>query len=583
MPRTKKVADDVQAEVTPDASTAAADDGQPTDAGTPLVEGNFTGATGTNAVVSLIVDVDCAVHSGTVKLAEGKERAKFIKQALENPAVQEQCPGTTAADLERELVMLLGRLLHHRKNPPPPPQVDLPPPEPGPGPCEISAAELAETPDEITLAAKNLLTSADLMDTISGHLGKAIAGEKSLALLCYLYGVSRLLAKPLNLIVTGASSSGKSFVLESVAKFLPRETKLQATSITENALYYLPQGSLCHRVVLMGERNRDQSDANADRTKSLREMSSAGYLRKVVTARTPDGRLVSEEIFQAGPIALSESTTVNEIFAEDANRAIVIGTDETAAQTIRCNQASNQRDQSDSEDKELDSIFQLHHAMQRMLQPERVIIPYAAAAYDLIKHNISHVVEVRRAWPQCKQVIKSVALLHQLQRERTENGAVVATLADYKTAKLVMGAWLTSIVHGGLPAAARGLFDKLRQLIGKNNQFTMADAKAKRVAGESQLRRWLPELVTAGLVEPVYLENPGRGRPVKRWRVIADEIPLVTDDVLPSLERLEAALAGELVDPETGDIDPSDDELPPGYRVLPDGSVVLGDDQMIEF
>ncbi len=161
---------------------------------------------------------------------------------------------------------------------------------------------LAAIPDDVRETALAQLRSPDLLMWIMESIEQCgVAGEQQTALLVYLTGTSRLLNKPLAVIVQGPSSSGKSYVLDKVASLFPPEFVLMATDITDNALYYLKTGELSHRFILAGERRRGLKEESGLGTKALREMLSAGRLSKVVTIATPEGP-EAKFINQPGPI-----------------------------------------------------------------------------------------------------------------------------------------------------------------------------------------------------------------------------------------------------------------------------------------
>ena len=120
-----------------------------------------------------------------------------------------------------------------------------------------------------------------------------VFGEHPLALACYLIMTSRLLPKPLAGIILGSSSSGKSFVPDTIAKLFPEEAKLLAHSMTPQALYYMAPGSMVHRAVVAGERSRVQDDGQAEATRALREMISDGMLRKAIPEKDVNGHMVT--------------------------------------------------------------------------------------------------------------------------------------------------------------------------------------------------------------------------------------------------------------------------------------------------
>jgi hypothetical protein len=178
-------------------------------------------------------------------------------------------------------------------------------------------------PEDIRAEAAALLSDLNLLVRITADLRfVGIVGEESNGLILYLTGTSSQLARPLSVIVRGASSSGKSFLCERVGRLFPPEVVLVATDLTTNALYYFEPGKLRHRLVVSGERSRIDDDERAEATRALREMIEAGELSKGVPMKDGEGRLVTRVIKQPGPISHVETTTLGTIFQEDANRCL---------------------------------------------------------------------------------------------------------------------------------------------------------------------------------------------------------------------------------------------------------------------
>jgi len=129
-------------------------------------------------------------------------------------------------------------------------------PEP-PDVFPIGKAVLAKTPEHIRREAEAPLESENLLFAVLDDIARlGVAGERGLALLVYLACTSRLLPRPLYLLISGVSASGKSFVVERVAQLMPPESVALATDATAQSLYYLPKGRLKNRALLTGERER---------------------------------------------------------------------------------------------------------------------------------------------------------------------------------------------------------------------------------------------------------------------------------------------------------------------------------------
>src|SRR5262245_62435477 len=137
--------------------------------------------------------------------------------------------------------------------------------------------------------------------------------------------------------------------------------------MTPQALFHMPPGSLAHRFIVGGERSRVEDDERAEATRALREMLSAGKLTKLMPVKVEGGRIETAHIEQDGPIAYVESTTLAKVFDEDANRCLLLHTDERPEQTRRVVRrlADAYRGAGGAADPE--RVVLRHHALQRML------------------------------------------------------------------------------------------------------------------------------------------------------------------------------------------------------------------------
>ena len=110
-----------------------------------------------------------------------------------------------------------------------------------------------------------------------------LVGEMVLGLLLYVVLTSRILLRPLGMIIGGPSSSGKSTGPAVVAEMMPPEDVIPATSMTPNALYYGEADWLKHKALMLGELSHRSDDEQADKTAAVRQLISEGRITKVVT------------------------------------------------------------------------------------------------------------------------------------------------------------------------------------------------------------------------------------------------------------------------------------------------------------
>ena len=214
---------------------------------------------------------------------------------------------------------------------------------------------------------------------------------------------------------------------------------VEATSITPNALFYMPPGSLEHKIIVAGERKHRADDEAADATAALRQLISEGRISKFFPTRNSNGELETKRIEQNGPVAYCETTTrsSNLIFKEDLNRCLLVETDDSAEQTKKVLLAVARRNSPSPGKNIVDTkaIIDRHREFQRSLKTFEITIPYAVALAEKMPTGR---IETRRAITQVLTTIKAIALLHQHQREASPQGRIEATIQDYEVARRLL-------------------------------------------------------------------------------------------------------------------------------------------------
>ena len=452
-----------------------------------------------------------------IEITKGKAREAFANLLID------KLTGIDRGEVDKQLLRLAAE---HTSRP-------EPIAKPTTGGNEKSAADLlAEMPADIRESAAQLLESADLMKRIIDDVAAlGVAGEKELIATTYLCGTSRLLRKPLALIAQGPSSSGKSHCVATAALCFPPEVVLVATQLTPQSLFYLEPGSLEHRFVVVGERSRVENDDTAEATRALREMISAGRLSKLVAMKV-EGKMKTELVEREGPIAYVESTTLTKLFNEDANRCIILNTDETPEQTRRIIQSTATSYAGTTTAVDRERIIARHHAAQRMLVPHDIVIPFAERLGELFQ---SQKTEARRAFPHLLHMMQASALLHQRQRKIDADGRLMAEADDYAIARRLLTKPFNRQLGGGISDGAMRLMERLRTWAAGN--FTATEAK-KREAHENSDRAvsgWMSELHEAGGLE---LVEPNKGPKPAVWRLLDAELGDGGVSILPSVETL---------------------------------------------
>lgn len=396
---------------------------------------------------------------------------------------------------------------------------------------EVAKTKLNEMSDEVKKAAQAMLLDPTLIDRIVNDIAElGVAGERELSATIYLVGTSRLLVRPCSARVHGPTASGKSYQIERVAELFPPECVIDAKQITPQALFYMEPGSLVHKFIVAGERSRLENDESAEATRALREMMSSGKLSKLVTIKD-GGAMKSAQIEQDGPIAFIESTSLSRVFDEDANRCISLHTDERSAQTKRILRATAVGYMGGRSQVTINEIVQRHHAAQRMLEQLEVRIPFAEQLASLLS---SERVEARRAIGHLLSMICSIALLHQFQRKRDAQGAVIATCADYQIARRLLDGPMAILLGNCVSPAAVRFLERLRTRVG-DDTFATTNAYKSESVTDRAVRGWLIELEAVGCVEQT---QPHRGSRPAQWRLLPDTGQPDTMADLPTLAQV---------------------------------------------
>ncbi|NQV32182.1 MAG: hypothetical protein HQ515_05770 [Phycisphaeraceae bacterium] len=359
---------------------------------------------------------------------------------------------------------------------------------------------LAGTTAHLRAEALALLENPDLFDMVADDIERiGIAGEKDLCRQLYIIMTSRVLDKPLAGIVFGASASGKSYMIERIADMMPPESVLQAHDITNEALYYLEEGSLEHKIVVAGERLEAKTGKKGkaeDNTKALREMLASGKLSKLVTVKDNGGTPTGKLIEQKGPIAYLESTTSTGIHDEDATRLLPLVTDESATQTSIIVDAMKRNAKGELSHANVQGIIEKHQTLQRMLEPLDVRIPFI----DALRLPDS-VVSTRRAYGQLVSMIKAVALLRQFQKPtqtQDDQEYIEADAVDYAIVyPLILK--IFSRTYSPINQKSRDLLKIIQDHA--CGYFTINELVRWAGISDASIRRRLHDLVGRGIVE----------------------------------------------------------------------------------
>ncbi|MCP4455708.1 MAG: hypothetical protein GY809_29970 [Planctomycetes bacterium] len=462
---------------------------------------------GFKAIVSVLDGSGDSIHTDRVSLFLAKKRAEFAKAVA--TAIEGVDPHTVKKDLQKIEKMLQEEAAEAEAK----------------AKKAAKAKSKPKVPKEIKDAALAMLRSPHLaaiivLDiTLMGHVGELIG-----KLLVYLVATSRKMKQPLQLLIQGRSTAGKSSVGDKVIDMMPPEDVVDATSFSEQALANGGEDFVRHKLLRIGEVIKGDHMVTQDYY--IRELLSRGKVTRYATVKTEDDKgFEVKEVTTEGPVALIQTTTHSYINEENFTRMGSYWVDESEAQTSKIHREQRRARTAAAFEQagQQEVIKEIHQALQRMLKPYKVIIPYA----EIIEFPT--LLRTRRDHDRFLNLIEASAFLHQKQRRRGEIDGVkvvYASPADYRIARDITNNILANSLSD-IAAPAIRLFEAMHEARrnGKLSEpFKRKDVKAALGKDWSQrsIERNLKEL--AERHELVEVTKEARGNVGAEFKLVKTKI-----------------------------------------------------------
>jgi hypothetical protein len=407
------------------------------------VIGNFTDYAMTmKANVKVFTEQEVFVDS--IDLYKNRDRQNFIYSIMDRFAFRDQ------VQLEQDLHTIMDVIEKHKAAKEQVRQKTKP--------------ELTEYQKDIGL---RFLTNKQMTDEIDRDItALGYVRERKNKLLLYLLMTSRLLDNPLHAIIISRSGAGKSQLVDIVEKLCPPEELESISDLSPQALFYVGQDDLKHKLLVIGEKEGSKGSDYP-----LRELISKKSISKAIPMKDQTtGQIRTVNIKVNGPIALVETTTNGEINPENLNRCFVVGIDESEEQTrlIHARQRDKYTVDGYLNRRELARITEKHIYAQRLLQPVMVFNPYA----PLLTFP-SAKLKTRRDNEKLLRLITVICFLHQYQRRRKQltidSGEVVeyieCTVEDYRIAHDLLSDGVLDNTLDDLPKPARELLEHIKKYL----------------------------------------------------------------------------------------------------------------------
>jgi hypothetical protein len=387
---------------------------------------------------------------------------------------------------------------------------------------DIAETEAHEHAREAWMRCEKLARSVDILEQFYETLRESgVAGERKTAMLLYLALTSRRLDRPVSVAVKGPSSGGKSYLVERVVAYFPESACYALTAMSEKTLAYSEE-PIKHRFLILYE----AAGMNGDfQTYLIRSLLSEGKLRYETIEKTSEGlkpRLIERE----GPTGLIVTTTQEKLHPENETRMISLGVTDTQEQT-RDVLAALAEEEISSPD--LESWVALQEWVG--LSARRVTIPYAKTLAGLIPPVA---VRLRRDFSAVLNLIRAHALLHQINRERDDQGRLIASIEDYRVVRELVADLVAEGVDATISQTVRETVGVIRRLVdeGDDDAVSLGPIAEELKLDKSAASRRVSTAIRKGFVKNL---EDRRGKPGRY--VPGDEMP---DDVvvLPTPEEV---------------------------------------------
>jgi ribonuclease D len=320
------------------------------------------------------------------------------------------------------------------------------------------AAREAER-ERLRQACRDLAEDPKLMERLEAVVRRlGVVGEAANISGAYLVATSRLLEKnALSLLRRGAAAGGKNFLLTNVVTLLPESEVIQLSGVSATALVYFgeDEDALQHKLIVVVEAAILAERSNGDENPALvllRSLLSEGSIDRMVTVPQRDGPPKAIRVRRKGPVAVMMTSARDNVESEMLTRLLVCDADESPEQSERV--LTRKLNQGEQLAVVAEEEIERWRDLQRWLtleRPYRVAIPFEKVIHeayiDLVRRHreILQQLRIRRDISGLIGGIQASATLHKAQRQVDPQGAIVATIDDYRNAWLAFNTGVSSI------------------------------------------------------------------------------------------------------------------------------------------
>jgi len=270
--------------------------------------------------------------------------------------------------------------------------------------------------------AMDFLSKPRILENIDKLLEQSgIIGEEENRMLLFILASSYKMPYLLHGLVNGSSGEGKSHLINGIAECMPQEDVMNLTRITSKSLYHYRDKELINKLVLI----QDFDGLDEEAQFAFREMQSAKFLTSSTVVKDMFGQPRGKMKQVHAHFASLTATTKAEIYYDNMSRSVVLGVDESQAQTLRIIKAQNMKISGVSNSESEQQAKQLLRNCIRVLKSYEVVNPFADKLMLPLEAKM-----LRRLNSHFQNFVSQIAILNQYKRKQDDKGRLIATKED---------------------------------------------------------------------------------------------------------------------------------------------------------
>ena len=357
----------------------------------------------------------------------------------------------------------------------------------------------------------SFLKAANLLDNINEQIERAgIVGEENNRLLLFVVASSYAMPQTLHALIQGASGSGKTRLLGTVAELIPVEEVERYTRVTEGSFYNGGEYDFVNKLLCF----EDLDGLKEEALFAVRELQSNGIIRGATSVKNELGNVEKANRTVRGPIASLSCTTKADVYEDNISRCFVVAVDESHEQSLRIIEYQNKWSAGKVDRAEEKQVRRFLQNCLRMLEPLEVINPYAERIrLPEEAHKIRRLNELYQCF------VRQVTLLNQYQRERDARGRLVTAPEDLRVACEVLFESIVLKVDE-LDGSLRQFFERVKAYVrtkGENYAFDRFELRRATNVSKTQQHRHVSRLVELEYLRQEGFANRGYRYKIAHW------------------------------------------------------------------